>query len=57
MKIISTPLELKEQLKDEKRSIGFIPTMGALHEGHIALIKKAKEQNEFVVVSIFSFHK
>jgi len=53
MKIISNPLELKEYLKDEKRSIGFIPTMGALHEGHIALIKKAKEQNELVVVSIF----
>lgn len=53
MKIISTPLELSEHLKGEKRSIGFIPTMGALHEGHIALIKKAKEQNEFVVVSIF----
>lgn len=53
MKIISTPLELKEHLKGEKRSIGFIPTMGALHEGHIALIKKAKEENEFIVVSIF----
>lgn len=53
MKIVSSPLELKEYLKDKKESIGFVPTMGALHEGHISLIKKAKEQNELVVVSIF----
>ncbi len=53
MKIISSPLELKEYLKNEKRSIGFIPTMGALHEGHRTLILKAKEENELVVVSIF----
>jgi len=53
MKIISNPLELKEYLKGENRTLGFVPTMGALHEGHISLIKKAKEQNELVVVSIF----
>ena len=53
MKIISTPIELKEYLKNQNKTIGFVPTMGALHEGHISLIKKAKEQNEMVVVSIF----
>jgi len=53
MKIISSPQELKEYLKNINLSIGFVPTMGALHEGHISLIKKAKEQNEVVVVSIF----
>ena len=53
MTIISNPLELKEYLKDNNKSIGFVPTMGALHEGHLSLIKEAKLKNEFVVVSIF----
>ena len=53
MKIISNPIELKNYLKNKHISIGFIPTMGALHEGHIALIRKARAENELVVVSIF----
>ncbi len=53
MKIVSTPAELKEILKNNDLSVGFIPTMGALHEGHVSLMKSAREQNEIVIVSIF----
>ena len=53
MKIISNPYELKNTLKEIRGTIGFVPTMGALHEGHISLIKKAKQENDCVVVSIF----
>ena len=53
MKIISSVNELKKYLREQKKTIGYVPTMGALHEGHISLIKAARKENEIVVVSIF----
>lgn len=53
MKIFSTVIELKEYLKSKNALVGFVPTMGALHDGHLSLIKRAKKECEEVVVSIF----
>jgi len=53
MKIVQTPHELQELLKGETRSIGFVPTMGALHHGHLSLIERSVKENELNIVSIF----
>lgn len=50
--ITETQIAIQKQISEGK-TIGFVPTMGALHKGHIALIKRAVLENDFVVVSIF----
>lgn len=56
MQVFHTVKGLRDKLRKHRnnnQTIGFVPTMGNLHEGHLALIKQAKETNDIVVCSIF----
>ena len=55
MKIVKTTAEILSLLHNynKKKSIGFVPTMGALHKGHVSLIERSKKDCDITVCSIF----
>lgn len=56
MQVTNTVKETRDLIKNWKRegkTIGLVPTMGFLHEGHASLIKRCREENDIVVVSDF----
>lgn len=56
MLIIRSRKELQEAIINQKKAnqtIGFVPTMGFLHEGHMSLVSHARKENDFVVMSVF----
>ena len=50
---LAATFEASEAARGKGGTVGFVPTMGAFHEGHLSLIRRARAERDFVVVSIF----
>ncbi len=53
MKVVRTVQAARATLRDERGAVGLVPTMGGLHEGHLALLRAARSENDTVVMSLF----
>ena len=53
MRVVKTKLEMVRACHEAARTLGLVPTMGALHDGHLTLVRQAREENETLAVTIF----
>ena len=50
---VSIMQEVSDKLREEGKTIGFVPTLGALHQGHLSLMRRARKENNVLIISIF----